>query len=616
MDGQFDWGAVIDGLNRDPNAPLAPTSPGSPPGAAPGQGAAPTALAPAPAPSSSSSGSDWGAAIDQLDAYHQSVAQGLTFNAAHGPAPDQAAKALSLSAETGIPASVVANNMPELEQRAQAVRNNAILQQNPELARWLSANPDAAGVAQDEYAKLGTFGKMAASFGAGLSDTATSNELARQYFAGQTAATSPTVAAMEKQVQDATTDPAHSGIVHWIGEQVGNILDPMEHAAPVAAGGALTGAGIGALAAGLPSGGTLAPVGTGVGLIGGAAAGFTAGMAADMFKTFYGNMSHRLDGVTDGAGNPISPTAKFGASLVSGLAGAALGTVGLGTVVPGMGDAATSLVDDAVTQAVARSTVAAALGSFARNVTVDAAKGAAQGGALGAAQGAVNVFAEQAARMVSGPGFATVLNDPDQRQAAVSELADNIGSMALLMGVTHAASPLGTLAGDLSRARQSTADVSRFQSLADGAAGTATRTRAPDQFQALVDQQLGGSAASHVYLPGDVVQSLYQDLGATPGEGDELLGFVPDLAQQLEQAQATGGDVVVPTAGYLTHLAGTDVSARLLPGRPRPAGWHFAERGAPVPGRLRLDAGGSRSARTGRLRDPAGTAISRPADRR
>ena len=530
----IDWGSVIDGMGASSSSPANPGA-GMSPAPAPPAGTTP-GVPPAP----SAGGTDWSSVIDQVDDHHHAVASGLTY-AAQDANPDTAAQALALSGQTGIPPRVVEANLPAVQQRQQVLQNNRILQANPDVARWLVANPEAARVAQDDYAQLGTVGRLSRQVTSGLAAGPMENELNRRVFAGETAATSPRVAQLQQVLQADT--PGNSGVAHWFAQQAGSIADSIGHALPQAGAGAVVGGGIGALAAGAPTGGLAAPVGAGAGAAVGGAAGFGTGMFLDGYRITGGAVRGELANVTDADGNHIDPDVQIAASHFAGVIGGALNVVGAGK-------AASGLISAGVREAVASPTVMTALKSLGLNLVKEGGAGAVQGAGLGAIAGAANVTAEQVARLAGGGNFDTVLNSPEQRQQAVSEIASSIGSMATLMGTMHAAgAPVGGFIRDMTRAQQAGLDVARFQSLQDGAAASATRGRAPDQFQAFMQQQLDGGPAENLFIPGDKVRSLYQSLGAEPGEGDGLLGFVPDLAEQLRQADATGGDVVVPTSG-------------------------------------------------------------------
>ena len=478
--------------------------------------------------------------------------------------PDQAAKAIDLAPQVGAPPSVVLGDMPTYQARVQAIGNTAILKSDPVLADWLAQNPVAPQVASDDLANLSMVGHLRQQLAGGFAQGVAGNQLGRDYSAGQTAANSPQVADLERSMQASGSDD--TGLVHGIASTVGMILDTFAHAAPTAAAGAVAGGGIGALVTGAPTGGLAAPAGAGAGAVVGGTAGFGAGLVADGYKIFYGNMMHRTASITDAAGNPLDPTARVGVSMLAGLFGGALNGLGGGTAGAGLKAGAAELVGDAAAEAVSRPTVAGAVGNLASGLARKGASGAATGAGIGALMAATNVGAEQIARLTSSGDFDTILNDPAQRAAAVSEIADNMASMALLVGATHSLAPVGGFFGDLTRARQASSDIAGFQALEQGAAGSATRSRAPSVFQDWMGRQAGGEGSDNLYVPAQRVADLYQRMGITPDSNDGLLGPVaPDIRDQLAQGLPAGGDVVLPMSAYITHLAGSDVSRELQP---------------------------------------------------
>lgn len=74
---------------------------------------------------------------------------------------------------------------------------------------------------------------------------------------------------------------------------------------------------------------------------------------------------------------------------------------------------------------------------------------------------------------------------------------------------------------------------------------SATRDRSPDLFTRYVE----GITDGNIGISADAVRGLYGDKVPAPDDG--LLGFVPDIAAQLERAEATGGDIQVPLAQWL-----------------------------------------------------------------
>lgn len=579
----FDWDSVIGQMDerQQQAAPVAGTVPTPPPpGAAPqatglasppapaGGGAMPSPPPPgagtplaAPAGVASPAADPWGAAIDQLDDLHQSQARYANY-AAHATTPDTAARALTLQGQTGVPASVAEQNMPAVEQRASLIQSNAALSQDPELARWLSANPDAARVARDDYANLSMLGKTVSNLSAGWTGGQLSYERGNIGNNLQLGLATPEQRQRLEQIdqqlgQDQATNPG--GVQGFVRSGAGFASSMLDNLLMAASTGVAT-AGVGAVSgavSGAAAGGVGAIPGAAAGATGGFAYGAGTGFLADMARVQAGNTYADLDKLRDANGQALDGWTKQGAALLAGVGTYVLGGAGAGVASRGM----SSLFTSAIKEAVTRPTVARAISQFG----VETAKAGLTGAVVNGGMELSNVFAEQAAKVLSSGDFPTVFNSEVERQQAVDQLVTSMVNGATLLGAFHALPGGVGLYRDTMRAQQASADVAGFQSLEQGAAASKTRGRAPSVFMDWLQRQTDGTPVENLFIPGEAVRSLYQEMQATPGTGDGLLGFVPDLARQLDQASATGGDVVVPTADYLTHLAGTDVSKRLLP---------------------------------------------------
>ena len=126
-----------------------------------------------------------------------------------------------------------------------------------------------------------------------------------------------------------------------------------------------------------------------------------------------------------------------------------------------VGEGLSGLLSEGMAQAVARPGVGAALARAAVNI----GKGGLTGAGLGAATETANVLAGQAARIASPGQFDTVLNDQQQRQQAIDDIADSAASMALQLGLVHGVGALPRLLGDTLRAGRSTDDLNALQGL-------------------------------------------------------------------------------------------------------------------------------------------------------
>lgn len=104
-------------------------------------------------------------------------------------------------------------------------------------------------------------------------------------------------------------------------------------------------------------------------------------------------------------------------------------------------------------------------------------------------------------------------------------------------------------------------EVSNLDAAMKAVVESKTRERSPEMFQRFAEQQVGDRT---IAISGESLKRLYDEQGVAPAPGDPILGFVPDVAAQLQRALATGGDVEVPLANYLAHVK-PEVHEALLP---------------------------------------------------
>src|SRR5208283_3593280 len=105
-------------------------------------------------------------------------------------------------------------------------------------------------------------------------------------------------------------------------------------------------------------------------------------------------------------------------------------------------------------------------------------------------------------------------------------------------------------------------------------------------FTNFMRSQVNGTPLEHMAINGDALMSLYQKSGVDPFSldkaDDPLLGWLPDRDQQLREATACKGDVIVPTSEFLSRMAGTPAFSELLPDiRVRPDGFTMREANDP-----------------------------------
>lgn len=76
-----------------------------------------------------------------------------------------------------------------------------------------------------------------------------------------------------------------------------------------------------------------------------------------------------------------------------------------------------------------------------------------------------------------------------------------------------------------------------------------TRERAPDLFHNFVEQHVGDATLG---LSGDAVLKLYAD--KEPLSDDGMLGWVPNIKEQLDVIRETGVDLTIPMAGWISKV--------------------------------------------------------------
>jgi hypothetical protein len=510
------------------------------------------ATLPAPTAQPSQSANPYADIVRQMDVSTQRAANDNLL-AAQPSKPDAAARAMQLAPQVGVPAPAVEADLPNYEQQAQLQQNRQTLQGNPVLAQWIAANPPAAKIAQDDFDNLDMVSKTLASLKSGAVSAIAQNQLGRAYnekqLAGVTGGATPDADATIKQAEGTlAAQPKASGVygaAQSFSSFAAGLIDNIVSGAPEAAGGAAIGAAAG-----------------GVGAIPGAIAGGIAGMKLDMSRVSAGMTYRALSNVRSATGDELSEPSKQIGSLLAGALTYGIAGIGSGAVQKVGGEAIAPFVSEAVAEAMMRPTVAAAL----RTATLAAAKGGVQGAALNAAMDGAQILGEEVAKRISPGDFQTVFNDDATRQQAITRLADAAESGALLFGGMHGVGAGIHFAGDMLKVRQAQADMANFQQLQDGAADSATRARSPDAFASFMQSQTDGTPVENLFVPAERIAQLYQSKGVDPTAGnDPLFGWMPDMSKQLNEALPLGGDVVIPTADYLAHMAGTDVSRELLP---------------------------------------------------
>jgi hypothetical protein len=102
---------------------------------------------------------------------------------------------------------------------------------------------------------------------------------------------------------------------------------------------------------------------------------------------------------------------------------------------------------------------------------------------------------------------------------------------------------------DKAKELQAKEDADWIDKSLSAAAKSATRERSPELFAQFLRGQVGNR---EIGIDPEAIAKLYGD--KPPAPDDNILGWIPGLAESLEAAKATGADVTVPLADYLAKV--------------------------------------------------------------
>lgn len=437
--------------------------------------------------------------------------------------PDVAASAARLSRQTGLPADLVQRNLPAVQQRVTAEKIDADTSTTPVL-RNRYADPAFAGVAHDDSGQLAQIEQKTYTFGNAFRKGVAGGKLTLDFLADQTARA---FGADRTETQRILQETAS-----FYGAQGS---DP-----------ALAAAGERAKTAG---GGTW--YGTLLRLPGEIAAG------PDPIGVVGRFMTEQLPTSLLGFGTGAAATAPVRAAIAAkvrsemvarGTSAAIAGAAGNGTAV--VAGALGANYQEGLTQGLQPSEAQArAWKKTLAEVPANSVAGAAMGLKIGPNQ-LTNIFGQATVQGAGGGVGAT------QAAQAVGETADPVEVALEVLG-EFAGAPLEVGGLTLDRVQNSrtmaraqaaqaaTAGAEELSTLIVGADASKLKARDPQSFADFV-QQVQPDAA--VFIAPDKLAGVD-------------LSVVPDIAAQVAEAQATGGDVRVSLGDLLAYLPGE----KLLP---------------------------------------------------
>lgn len=178
-------------------------------------------------------------------------------------------------------------------------------------------------------------------------------------------------------------------------------------------------------------------------------------------------------------------------------------------------------------------------------------------GAAGAAEGATEFLQ---GNVEYAGGTVGTRAGYDWRQGLEEGFAGVIAGAPAGAGIRGGVEVAQVAAGRFVQYTQARASERLVDQVFAGASNSKLRMRDPELFAEFLAEQARGTPAENLYVDGDVLRSLFQDEQGNeiqPEGGIDWEQMLPDFWDQLSQANASGGDVVIPMARAAAFLAGT-----------------------------------------------------------
>ncbi len=286
---------------------------------------------------------------------------------------------------------------------------------------------------------------------------------------------------------------------------------------------------------------------------GGSAAGFTYGtmsaFAAQAAVTEFGHQYESTYQSLIAAG--VDPKEAHSVALQTGAAygvgSAALNTVGLGQLAKPFTAAGSAVGRRLLVKAgLSAPTAARAAGTFAKETLKGAlAETFTEGG-----DELLSAIAENVAGAMTDTDIGPTVGEALQRAGEV--MLKTAKGMAVLAPI----GPALHYASDLEHVKRAKTSQEFFTQLADKSKTLETLKRSPETLSQLVEARTLGTDLEAVYIEGPKLAAGLQSAKVTREQFAETM---PEVAKQLDAAERTGEDVVIPMGEFAAKIAATDL---------------------------------------------------------
>ena len=490
-----------------------------------------------------------------------------TFASVSGTNPDEAAKAQSVGIQVGVGQDLAMRNMAEVKKSADQKQFESydLMGSNPVLARQMM-NRDFASVAHDDIPQLTSLGGLFKVLGAAATGQPFPPEVAMeiaQQFGGSQYQTEEALiyhwmsnnGLEEKDLSEETRQrlktleenappPINTYLFGGVSYAAGQMFSMAPEVSKYALTGAVTGAALTAAGGPLAIGGTL----------GGAGLGATAGIGVVTSQIEGGMLYKEL------LRNKVP---KDVARTVSSIGGTVNGLIEIGTL-----GLATAPFKAALKKVVGETIIKRGIQELAKPTAISAIKTASKYYGMEVlgeqvqeiSQEMTSIVAEDVAGRYTPGEFESKFSTPEGLQELANRLLDVSEQTFKATAIMGSFGPVLNLAVDAKNIRDSAKTKQFLTDLSKNVQATKLKGRSPSALANFVAAQAQGTAAETMYVDAEEMVNVLNQSGLTAQQIDNAL---PGIREQLAQA-TSGGDIQIPTAQFAANIVGTKLEAPLM----------------------------------------------------
>lgn len=494
---------------------------------------------------------------EQKDSLQASSSLGLKKD------PAKATKVLQLFGKTGLPQDFIERNQDFVERESikQDFNPDKLMKESPAFAKWLAESPDHVAAVKHEAPTLiylerqwrriqaaGESGPLTlelADLGNKAFDgTITPTDRARQ------AEIESRLQTLGKSAEENDITGFFEGIPAAVVEQGPIFLRSLSGKVK----GAGEGAAIGAAAGAVAGAATMNPALPAAGSLLGAVTGWRYGAAIEAGKIEGGMALLDYEKLKDEQGNPLDRTTIKGLALMAGAINGTLegltGVEALANKLPGVRNLTRSGIKELLKTPTARGAILGMAKQVGDTMLTEGVTEALQM-YVTKAGGVLSQWAQDGGGPVEVLGKIFSAENAAQAVQEFKGGAQGGGGMAVVMTAP-------SVIQDLKQVRQAEQNQRAFEAMGKAAESSQFAKDLPDHLKAIIAEATKNGPVEQVYIPTDAFNTYFQGKGVDPRE---VAAAITGNVEAYDQAVQTGQDFAIPTADYVSKIAGTEHNA-------------------------------------------------------